>query len=130
MEPVHEDDPTIGRLVAQASSDLSLLVSKEIQLLKSELKVSARFSGLAAGMFAGAAFLLVLAIIMLSVSIAYFFHWLGLGLAVSFLLVFVLYLLIAGGLVFVGIRAIKRVKGPERAVAQGQGIARAVRGQA
>ena len=34
------DDPTIGRLVADATRDVSTLVSKEIQLAKSELKVS------------------------------------------------------------------------------------------
>ena len=34
------DDPTIGKLVTDASRDISTLISKEIQLAKSELKVS------------------------------------------------------------------------------------------
>ena len=40
------DDPTIGRLVADASRDISSLVSKEIALAKSELKVSVKAGGI------------------------------------------------------------------------------------
>ena len=40
------DDPTIGRLVADASRDISTLVSKEIELAKSELKVSVQAGGI------------------------------------------------------------------------------------
>ena len=43
------DDPTIGRLVADASRDISTLVSKEIALAKSELKVSIKAGGIGAG---------------------------------------------------------------------------------
>ena len=39
-------------------------------------------------------------------------------------------LLLAGGLVFAGIRSVKKVKGPERAIAQGKEIPRALKGQA
>ena len=51
-------------------------------------------------------FLLVLAIIMLSVAIAYFIHWNGDGLDLqwAFLIVFGAYLLIAALLVFIGVR--------------------------
>ena len=46
MEPVGhrqlDDEPTIGRLVSDASRDISTLISQEIQLAKSELKVSVR----------------------------------------------------------------------------------------
>ena len=67
---------------------------------------------------------------MFSVALAYFIHWAGLGLHWSFLIVFGLYLLLAGGLVFAGIRSVKKVKGPERAIAQGKEIPRALKGQA
>ena len=90
------DDPTIGRLVADASRDISSLVTKEIELAKSELKVSVNAGGIGIAFFAGAAFLVLLGVIMLSVAIAYFIHWTGLGLHWSFLIVFVLYLLLAG----------------------------------
>jgi hypothetical protein len=115
-----KDDPTIGKLVADASRDLSSLVHNEIALAKSELKISVKAGGLGIGLFAGAAFVGVLAIIMLSVAIAYFIAMTGLDLAWCFLIVFVLYLLIAGLLAFIGIRKVKQVRAPERAIHQAQ----------
>jgi hypothetical protein len=44
----------------------------------------------------------------------------GLHLAWCFLIVFVLYLLIAALLGFLGVRKVKRVKAPERAIHQAQ----------
>ncbi|QWC86685.1 phage holin family protein [Nocardioidaceae bacterium] len=116
------DEPTVGRLVADVSRDVSSLVRQEIELAKSELKVSVRHGGLGAGLFAGAAFLALLGIIMLSVAFAYFLHFTGLDLAWCFLIVFGVYMLLAGGLVFGGVRQIKRVGPPKRAIRQGQEI--------
>lgn len=112
------EEPTIGKLVIDASRDVSGLVQKEIALAKSELKVSVRAGGVSIGLFAGAAFLGVLAIIMLSAAFAWFLHMTGLDLAWCYLIVFVVYLLIAGLLAFVGIRKVKQVKAPERAIEQ------------
>ena len=128
-EPVRETDPTIGRLVTDASRAISSLISKEIALAKSELKVSVKAGGLGVGLFAAAGFVAVLAIIMLSVAIAYFIHWAGLGLHWSFLIVFGFYLLVAGLLVLVGVRKVKQVHGPDKAIAQGREIPRALKGQ-
>ena len=125
-----EGDPTIGRLVTDASRDISTLISKEIQLAKSELTVSIKAGGIGAAMFAAAGFVGVLAIIMLSVAIAYFIHWAGLGLHWSFLIVFGFYLLVAGLLVLVGIKKVKQVKGPDKAIAQGKQIPSALKGKA
>ncbi len=115
-----KDDPTLGKLVADASRDVSALLRGEIALAKSELKLSVKAGGLGLGLFAGAAFIAVLAIIMLSVALAYFIHMTGLDLAWCFLIVFVLYLLLAGLLAFVGVRKVKQVKAPERAIHQAQ----------
>lgn len=123
------DDPTIGRLVADASRDISTLLSKEIELVKSELKVSVQAGGIGIALFAVAGFIALLGVIMLSVSIAYFIHWAGLGLHWSFLIVFGLYVLIAALLGFIGYRKVKQVKAPERAIEQGKGIPRALKGQ-
>jgi uncharacterized membrane protein YqjE len=126
-----DTDPTIGRLVHDASRDISTLVQKEIQLAKSELKVSVQAGGIGIGLFAGAVFLLVLAIIMLSVAIAYFIHWNGDGLALqwAFSIVFLFYLLVAVLLVYVGVRKMKKVRAPERAIEQGREIPKALKGQ-
>lgn len=129
-EPVKDTDPTIGRLVADASRDISTLVSKEIELAKSELKVSVKAGGIGVGLFAAAGFLAVLAVIMLSVAIAYFINWNGSGLSLhwAFLIVFGFYLLLAGLLAFVGIKKVKQVRAPERAIHQAQEIPRAFKG--
>lgn len=122
LDEVKGEEPTIGRLVTDASRDISTLISKEIQLAKSELKVSIRAGGTGAGLFAGAAFLLILAVIMLSVAIAYFIHWNGSGLDLhwAFLIVFGLYAAIAGLLAWIGLKKVKQVRPPERAIHQAQ----------
>ena len=126
-----DDDPTLGKLVMDAQRDISPLISKEIQLAKSEIKVSVKHGGVGIGLFAGAAFLGLLAIIMLSVSIAYFIHWNGSGLDLhwAFLIVFGLYVLIAALLAFIGMKQVKQVKAPERAIEQGRQIPQALKGR-
>ena len=135
-EPIKPDastqgDPTLGKLVMDAQRDISTLISKEIQLAKTELKISVKHGGVGVGLFAGAAFLGLLAIIMLSVSIAYFIHWNGEGLDLhwAFLIVFALYVLVAGVLALVGVRQVKQVKAPERAIEQGRQIPQALKGR-
>ena len=113
-----KDDPTIGRLVADASRDISSLLRDEIALAKTELKISVKAGGTGLGLFGAAAFLVLLAIIMLSVAIAYFIHFTGLDLAWCFLIVFFAYVLVAALLAFVGLRKIKQVKAPEKSMEQ------------
>ena len=130
--PVHDTDPTIGRLVTDASRDISTLISKEIQLAKSELKVSVRTGGISIGLFAGAAFIAVLGVIMLSVAFAYFLNWNGAGLDLhwAFLVVFLVYLLVAALLGYLGLRKVKQVSPPEKAISQGKQIPNALKGKA
>ena len=130
-EPVKDTDPTLGKLVMDAQRDISSLVSKEIQLAKSELKVSVKHGGVGIGLFAGAAFIALLAIIMLSVAFAYFLNWNGEGLDLhwAFLVVFVVYVLIAALLGYIGLRQVKQVKAPERAIEQGRQIPQALKGR-
>ena len=116
-EPVQVEEPTIGKLVVDASRDVSSLLRSEIALAKSELKVSVKAGGIGLALFGVAAFLGLLAIIMLSVAIAYFIAFTGLDLAWCFLLVFVLYVAIAGLLALIGIRKVKQVKAPEQTIA-------------
>ena len=127
IQPV-QDEPTIGRLVSDASRDISSLLQKEIQLAKSEIKVSVRNGGLGAGLFLGAAFFAVLALIMFSVALAYFIHWNGKGLDLhwAFLVVFAIYLLVAALLGYVGYRKVRKVGPPEKAIAEAQNIKQAL----
>ena len=107
------EDPTIGRLVADASRDISSLVRNEIALAKSELKVSVKAGGTGVGLFAGAGVLAVLAVIMLSVAFAYLLSMTGLHLAWCFLIVFGAYLLLAGLLALLGVKKVKRAGPPD-----------------
>jgi hypothetical protein len=130
IEPL-KDEPTIGRLVSDASRDISSLIQKEIQLAKSELKVSVRNGGLGAGLFAGAVFFLVMGLIMFSVGLAYLLNWNGEGLDLhwAFMVVFVLYLLVAAVLGYVGYRKVRLVRPPEKAIAEAQNIKEALTGR-
>ena len=112
------DDPTIGKLVGDVSNDVSSLIRSEIALAKTELKFSAKAGGVGIGLFAAAAFLLVLAVIMLSVAIAYFIHFTGLDLAWCFLIVFGFYALIAAVLGLIGYRSVRKVRGSEASIEQ------------
>jgi hypothetical protein len=126
------DDPTIGRLVADASRDISRLVSKEIELAKSELKVSIKAGGLGVGLLAGAAFIAVLGVIMLSFTIVYFINWGGSGLSLhwAYLIVTGFWFLVAAVLGWIGVKKLKQVGPPEKAIEQGREIPKALRGQA
>ena len=88
--------------------------------------------GLGLGLFAAAAFVAVLAIIMLSVAIGYLINWNGEGLDLhwAFLIVFAFYLLVAALLAYVGIRKVKQVRPPDKAIHQGKEIPRALKGHA
>lgn len=117
---VKAEEPTIGKLVADASRDVSSLISSEIKLAKSEIKVSLKTGGIGAALLGAAAFLLLIAVILLSVTVAYFINWddHGLSLKYSFLIVTAFYVLVAVVLALLGIRKLKKVRGPERAVVQ------------
>ncbi|MFZ2503919.1 MAG: phage holin family protein [Nocardioides sp.] len=115
-----ESDPTIGRLVTDASRDISTLISKQIELTKSELKVSVKAGGMGIALFVVAAFFAVMALIMLSIAIAYLIHWNGDGLALqwAYLIVFGFYLLVAAILALIGVKKVKKVGPPERSIEQ------------
>ncbi|KAA1420271.1 phage holin family protein [Nocardioides humilatus] len=131
IETARNDEPTIGRLIKDAQTDFSTLMRKEIQLAKSELKVSVTAGGIGTVFLLAAGFFLVLFVIILSVAAGYFINWNGDGLALhwSFLIVALFWLLVSVLLVVFGIKKLKQVKAPERAIEQGREIPRALKGQ-
>ena len=111
------DEPTIGRLVADTSRHLSSLIRAEIALAKAELKISVTAGGVGLALIAVAAFLAVLAIIMVSFAAVYFLAKIPyLDVAYGFLIVFGVYLLLALLLVFLATRRFKKVKAPARTI--------------
>src|SRR5674476_676397 len=91
----NDNEPTIGRLVADASRDISALIQSEIRLAKSEIRVSAKAGGIGAALLAIAAFFGLLIIILLSFAFAYFLTMTGLHEAWAFLIVAGVYVLLA-----------------------------------
>ena len=116
--PIRDDEPTIGKLVVDATQDISKLVQSEIQLAKAELKVSLKNGGTGAGLFAAAGFLLVLGVIIFSVAAAYFISMTGLHLAWCFLIVWGFYTLLAMLFAVVGFFKVKKVRAPEKTISQ------------
>ena len=118
--PVKDTEPTIGRLVSDATKDISTIIHKEIELAKSELKVSVKAGGTGIGLFAAAAFLLLMFLVLLSFTAAYLIHWGGEGLALhwSFGIVTLFYLLLALVLALVGYRKVRKVRAPEATIRQ------------
>ncbi|AXT86238.1 phage holin family protein [Aeromicrobium sp. A1-2] len=123
------EDPTIGRLVADASRDISALVQSEIKLAKTELKVSAKAGGIGAALFLIAGFFGLLIIILLSISIAYFITMAGLDPAWSFLIVAGGYLVLAVLLIVIGISKLKKIQAPEKTISTAKEIPAALKGR-
>jgi len=109
-------DDTLGALVADASRDLSSLVRQEIALAKAEVRVDVKNALTGGAMFGAAAFLGLLAVVLLSITLALFLAWLGLEAWLAFLIVTVFFLLVAGVLALVGKRAVSKVGPPERTI--------------
>jgi hypothetical protein len=118
--PLTEDngagDQSIGHLVKDATAHLSTLVRAEIELAKSEITQSAKRAAL------GSVFFIVALVILLYSSFFFFFfaaelidswlyrRWL------SYLIVFVAMLLVAGLAGFLGYLRVKKIRAPRRTI--------------
>ena len=109
-------EQTLGALFATASRDLSTLVRSEIELAKAEIRVDVKNGATGGAMFGAAAFLGVLAVILLSIAAAYGLVALGLHPGWAFLIVAGGYLLLAAILGLVGKKVISKVGPPERTI--------------
>ncbi len=122
-------EPTLGRLVADASRDLSALVQNEIALAKAEVKISVTKGGIGAAALVAAGLVAALGVILLSFAVVYFIVMAGLDEAWSFLIVAAVYLLIAALVALFGIRKLKQVRAPERTIETSKKIPPALKGQ-
>lgn len=124
-----QDEPTIGRLIGDATRDLTLLLQSVIKLAKSELRVSVKSGGIGAGMILVSAFFGLLIIVMLSISVAYFIVMAGLDPAWAFLIVAGFYLIVVVVLIGGGIVLLKKVRVPQKTIAAAKEIPQALKGQ-
>jgi hypothetical protein len=114
--PGTQPEETLGALFATASRDLSTLVRSEVELAKTEIRQDVKNGVTGGAMFGAAAFLGLLAVIMLSIALAQGLVELGVVPWLAYLIVTVLYLLLAGALAFIGKRAVSKVGPPERTI--------------
>lgn len=109
------DDRSLGELVALATSDMSTLIRKEVQLAKVEIKHEAVAAGKGAGALAAAAFAGIFALLFLSVALAY-----ALGeivpLGTGFLIVGLLYLIVAAVAALIAKKNLSKVGPPEKTI--------------
>ena len=108
------EEPSVGALVQSAMADVSTLIRSEIELAKAEVGRSAKKAGIGAGAFGAAGALLFFSGIFLFVTIAEFLTWLGLIRWISYLLVWLLLVVLAGIAALVGRGQIKKIEKPER----------------
>lgn len=108
-------ESSLGQLVGEVTRDLSTLMRKEIELAKAELTDSAKKAGAGAGMFAGAAYGGMMAILFLSIAL-----WWALGYLIgngwSAVVVAILWAIIAAVLFAVGRSQVKKVRGAPQTV--------------
>ena len=112
----HAAEPSVGKLVSDASTHLSTLIRGEIELAKLELRSTVKNAGTGIGLFAGAAVVLVFSLIFAFLTLAEGIAALGLDRWLAFLIVFVFQLLIVGLFVWIGIKKVKKVKAPRRTI--------------
>ena len=113
----HAAEPSVGQLVSDASTHLSTIIQGEIALAKLELRTSVRSGLTGAGFFGAAAVLLVFSLTFALIGVAEVLgrylmpRWAG------YACVFGFFVVMAGLLLFFGIKKVKKVKAPERTIA-------------
>jgi uncharacterized membrane protein YqjE len=110
-------DQSIGNLVSNVTSNVSSLVRLELELARTELSESAKQGAAGFALFVVAGVLASLAILMASFAAVYGFARV-MPLWAAFLVVAGIYLVIGVVLALVGRGRLKKLRGPERAIAQ------------
>jgi hypothetical protein len=109
-----EGERSLGQLFASASADLSAVVRYEVALAKAEVRAEAKNAIAGAVGFVIAGVFGFLALVMLLFAAAYGLYALGLSRWLSFLIVAVVLLVLAGILALVGKSRLGKVGKPER----------------
>lgn len=108
-------EPTLGELVSGMTADVGLLVRKELELAKAEVREEAKTSGKAAGMFGVAGLAGHFALLFVSLALAW-------GLAeimptgLAFLLVGIAYAVVAAVFAMKGRERLREVRAPEQTI--------------
>ncbi len=110
------EERTLGKLVADATQEISGIMRAEIALAKAELQADVKNGAVAGGLFGVAGYLALVASILLFIAAAYGLTATGLHAWAAFLILGVVLLLLAGILVLVGKSRASKVGPPERTI--------------
>jgi hypothetical protein len=111
-------DLAVGDIIKNITDDVKLLVQDQVELAKAELTPAAKKGGTGLGLFGVAGYFALSASILLYVAAAFGLVNAGLAPWLAFLIVGVALLLIAGILGGVGYLVVRKIKGPDRTIAQ------------
>ena len=111
------DKQSLGTLVSGVTEDLSALVRGEIELMRTELRDTAKTAGRGSGLLIGAGVVAFLAVIFLLLTAAWGLVQAGLPTWAAFGIVTLVLIIIAVVLGLVGRNQLEQVKGPERSQA-------------
>lgn len=111
----------VGDIIKSIQNDVRSLVQDEIELAKQELTPAAKNAGIGGGMFGAALYFVLNALILLFIAGALgIWAWLGVPIAVAFVIMAGVMILIAAILGLIGYARVRKVKGPEQTIAAGQ----------
>ena len=115
-------DRKIADLIKDIRGDVQLLVNDQVALAKSELTPAAKNAGIGGGLFGAAGYFGINAATLLYVAAAFGLAALGLPYWAAFLIVAGVLLLLAAIAGLIGYSRIKKVKAPEKTIANAQAL--------
>ena len=111
-------DLAVGDIIKNITDDVKLLVQDQVELAKAELTPAAKKGGTGLGLFGVAGYFALSATILLYFAAAFGLVEAGLAAWLAFLIVAGALLLIAGILGGIGYLVVRKIKGPDRTIAQ------------
>ena len=111
-------DLPVADIIRNITDDVKLLVQDQIELLKTELTPAAKLGGTGAGLFGVAGYFALSATIIFYFAAAFGLVAAGLAPWLAFLIVGGALLLIAGICAGIGLILVRKIKGPDRTIAQ------------
>jgi uncharacterized membrane protein YqjE len=112
----NSDDPSIGDLVKEASTQFSTVLHGEIELAKIELKSTVKNLGTGVVGFVLAAVLALFGLTFLFIAIAELLAWAGLWRWAAYLATFGFIIVAAALSGYLGFRRVKKVRAPQRTI--------------
>lgn len=113
-------DRPVGEIIQGITDDAKLLVNDTVELAKTELVPSAKNAGIGAGLFGAAGYFGINALTLLYIAAALGLVALGVAPWLAFVIVAAVLLVVAAVLGLIGYTRVKKVKAPERTIAQAQ----------